>query len=84
MTAVLFFLVFFLILYSSYIIRKSIVRLPCGNGDNGRQLAGEWGERRAARDEGGGGGRQVQGMEGEAADKSKPAGKGIIPCDWRA
>uniref|UniRef100_A0A0D9YV96 Uncharacterized protein n=1 Tax=Oryza glumipatula TaxID=40148 RepID=A0A0D9YV96_9ORYZ len=24
------------------------------------------------------------GMEGEAADKSKPAGKGIIPCDWRA
>lgn len=48
---------FFLIMYSSYIIRKSIVRLPCGNGDNGRQLAGEWGERRAARDEGGGGGR---------------------------
>uniref|UniRef100_A0A0D3F7V7 DUF834 domain-containing protein n=1 Tax=Oryza barthii TaxID=65489 RepID=A0A0D3F7V7_9ORYZ len=24
------------------------------------------------------------GMEGEAVDKSKPAGKGIIPCDWQA
>jgi hypothetical protein len=36
-----------------------------------------------------GGGWRVEavgrpGMEGEVADKSKPAGKGIIPCDWRA